>query len=1140
LLVNTTIPVMATSSFVPSAQLTTVDPPSLALTLERGESVTETITVTTAPTPIPKVDVLFLFDVTGSMADVIEAAKVHGVFIMNTLKAKVSDAAFGVASFADYPGKYDYADYTEEYGASSDYPWALGVDITTDTAAVQRGIEALYLLDGKDGPEAYSRALFEALYDVSWRPDAKHIIVLFGDSTAHDPNFFSSYGYNLGVDPGVDALAGTPDDLHFADVVAQVKDRGIQIIPINSDLNNVDYVQAGFEYMATETGGEVYSLDEAEDLPDVVAAGLTAATSVISSLSIIPDADYEDWVQVTPTVHPNVSGGEIRTFEVTITVPTDTELGQHDFALTVAGDFATLGGTLVNVTVGGIVLDPAEIKSKKYQLIKDLSTPEFETEFLKARFTWAPEPENTYAADEQAVKVWLDGLDWDNLTPAELAAVHRLTVQEEALQDLIQAQAKTSHISNAQIAHIVGLIFSVVSIVKFLDKLEGKHVVGLLVTKLRNYVYSKLLGLVVTVIEWFTGQLPPDPTLELFRTEIKVIGEIFKEHFENSLKDETLTGDFLKKLLADAMVYPLDRYTNEIYVRRTENLVPHSLSTAQQMTQMSIALDDVQGEAALVLAQVSDEMGVVKSEQQSLEVLAERTEATQNTVSIISDFANTTSTLLSLTGLGTLPAQIGHVISLVLKLIDAVLSASLGYKSYNAWWLTPDAATNVTTLAFAYGPTPPTLIAFDRSPPFILTATGAHAATTNISSANTLARIVPTDLPPTSALSDYTISQLAQLEADMATYLDLLDQLAVAVRTGDIKTAEAVTEQLLEADQSLNDTFLIARQPIFAGARSVINSGTGGFEAAYSDFGRSAAAFDGQGAILYVYLIGWFYDPTNTESQQLLLEQIETVRSSTESYQADLAAALPYVEEVATQPSVLVTGYTLPDLQVGQTAILRVEISNPTPNPAQNVTILFNPGQNAQIVGQDSFSLGSLAGGTTTTLEIPFIPDNEEGILTLSTSASNGSGTFRVIPFIAIVIESRGWGGFGIVIILLVLIVGMVAVIAISRRRAGQLGISTAAKAQLIGLTGPWAGRSVAIPTGGLTIGRGATNTLRISDRSVSRQHAVIRYAQGRYYLQDQGSQHGTYVNGQRIDAVPLSLGDCITIGDTEFEFRLN
>jgi hypothetical protein len=74
----------------------------------------------------------------------------------------------------------------------------------------------------------------------------------------------------------------------------------------------------------------------------------------------------------------------------------------------------------------------------------------------------------------------------------------------------------------------------------------------------------------------------------------------------------------------------------------------------------------------------------------------------------------------------------------------------------------------------------------------------------------------------------------------------------------------------------------------------------------------------------------------------------------------------------------------------------------------------------------------------------------------------------------------------------------------------------------------------------GFLIGRGSACDLRLPDRAVSRRHAVIRFARGRWFLQDQASTHGTFVNGRRVEAAPLNPGDRIAMGDTELEFRMD
>ena len=73
----------------------------------------------------------------------------------------------------------------------------------------------------------------------------------------------------------------------------------------------------------------------------------------------------------------------------------------------------------------------------------------------------------------------------------------------------------------------------------------------------------------------------------------------------------------------------------------------------------------------------------------------------------------------------------------------------------------------------------------------------------------------------------------------------------------------------------------------------------------------------------------------------------------------------------------------------------------------------------------------------------------------------------------------------------------------------------------------------------GYRIGRGSACDVKLPDRSVSRNHALVRFANGRWFIQDQQSTLGTTVNGRPTHAAELRPGDRIVIGDTEFEFKL-
>jgi calcium-activated chloride channel regulator 4 len=74
--------------------------------------------------------------------------------------------------------------------------------------------------------------------------------------------------------------------------------------------------------------------------------------------------------------------------------------------------------------------------------------------------------------------------------------------------------------------------------------------------------------------------------------------------------------------------------------------------------------------------------------------------------------------------------------------------------------------------------------------------------------------------------------------------------------------------------------------------------------------------------------------------------------------------------------------------------------------------------------------------------------------------------------------------------------------------------------------------------TDGMSIGRNPACQIRLTDLTVSRQHAQIRLMQNRWYIQDLGSSHGSYINGVRITYSALNPGDRVRIGSTEFMFQ--
>ncbi|AKQ64420.1 Adenylate cyclase [Myxococcus hansupus] len=72
-----------------------------------------------------------------------------------------------------------------------------------------------------------------------------------------------------------------------------------------------------------------------------------------------------------------------------------------------------------------------------------------------------------------------------------------------------------------------------------------------------------------------------------------------------------------------------------------------------------------------------------------------------------------------------------------------------------------------------------------------------------------------------------------------------------------------------------------------------------------------------------------------------------------------------------------------------------------------------------------------------------------------------------------------------------------------------------------------------------ITIGRQEGNTIRLTERNVSRRHARLVRLNGHVVVEDLGSYNGTRINGERIAGQsPLKEGDLVQIGDYDLALQ--
>ncbi len=144
-------------------------------------AVTHTWTHTLTTSKI--VDVLFLFDSTGSMGDDIANAKANATTLLNNIATKFRNYRVAVADYKDFP--------QNPYGDPSDYTYNPRAAFTNDPAVAQAAINGLSASGGNDWPESVYTALKRSIAGEgigAWRDNpARRVIILIGDAPGHDP-----------------------------------------------------------------------------------------------------------------------------------------------------------------------------------------------------------------------------------------------------------------------------------------------------------------------------------------------------------------------------------------------------------------------------------------------------------------------------------------------------------------------------------------------------------------------------------------------------------------------------------------------------------------------------------------------------------------------------------------------------------------------------------------------------------------------------------------------------------------------------------------------------------------------------------------------------------------------------------------
>lgn len=265
-----------------------VTPASVTATLLPGDSTTVEKTVETPPIP-PDPDIVFLADTTSSMSGAIGNVQTNASTIISSVLAAQPTAQFGVAHYTDQ---------------DCPNPFVLDQPITANTAAVVTALNGLSTPNtacNSDAAEDYINALYQLATDpaVGLRAGSTRIVVLFGDSSSHDPS----------------------EGISLATAVAAMGAAGIHLVAVNvpgtsgylfDGLDNAGQATA----IAGATGGIYLDAPSVGEISDTILAGLGNLPVTVSP-SVTCDPGLT--VDITPASQ-TVTSGDSTTWSETITV----------------------------------------------------------------------------------------------------------------------------------------------------------------------------------------------------------------------------------------------------------------------------------------------------------------------------------------------------------------------------------------------------------------------------------------------------------------------------------------------------------------------------------------------------------------------------------------------------------------------------------------------------------------------------------------------------------------------------------------------------------------------------------------------------------------------------------------------------
>lgn len=330
----------------------TVNPAENNLTLNQGDTFSETITVTVPKnTAVPKADVYFLADTTGSMGEILSAVQTGANNILTALNGLGIDFAYGVGNYKDFP--------------NDPYAFQHQLSPTNAVASVAAAISAWSASGGNDDPEGQLYALEKLAVapggaPINWRSGAKRIIVWFGDQPGHDPV--------------CKAISGEAADITEITATNRLVSERITVLAISTNNPGLDAdPKSGTDYtsacgapggtagqgtrIAAATGGAFVTGIDPTTIVNTIINLVTTAVSQINNVNLVPTGQTAPFVSsITPAGgYGPLAGDKDHTLKFDVVfkgvVPCKDELQEFKGTLDVVADGVVVASKRVVITV---------------------------------------------------------------------------------------------------------------------------------------------------------------------------------------------------------------------------------------------------------------------------------------------------------------------------------------------------------------------------------------------------------------------------------------------------------------------------------------------------------------------------------------------------------------------------------------------------------------------------------------------------------------------------------------------------------------------------------------------------------------------------------------------------------------------